>query len=79
MAEEYASNQMRSEIIKKIAKDKGYTIEQMAKMTLEEFPTDDKDTAGALKQALNWKISDEWCEKLEKVLNLPKDTLKNIK
>lgn len=79
MAEEYASNQMRSEIIKKIMKDKGYTIEQMAKMTLEEFPTDDKDTAGALKVALNSKIGDEWCEKLEKVLNLPKDTLKNIK
>ena len=79
MAEEYASNQMRSEIIKKIMKEKGYTLEEMAELIVKEFPTDDKDTAGALKMALNRRIGDDWCEKLEKVLNLPKDTLKNIK
>lgn len=79
MAEEYASNVMRGEIVKKIAKEKGYTIEKMAELIVKEFPTDDKDTASALKMALNRRIGDDWCEKLEKVLNLPKDTLKNIK
>ena len=79
MAEEYASNVMRGEIVKKIMKEKGYTLEQLAELIVKEFPTDDKDTTGALKMALNRKIGDEWCEKLEKVLNLPKDTLKNIK
>ena len=74
-----ASNLMRSEIVKKIMKEKGYSIEDMAKMIMKEYPGEYENVYGAVKMANNRQIGDDWCEKLEKVLNLPKDTLKNIK
>lgn len=76
---EYASNVMRGEIVKKIMKEKGYTLEKMAELIVKEYPEEYEDALGAVKMANNRRIGDDWCEKLEKVLNLPKDTLKNIK
>ena len=78
MAEEYASNVMRGEIVKKIMKEKGYTLEELAEMIVKEYP-EYTNAKGAIRMANNRRIGDDWCEKLENVLNLPKDTLKNIK
>lgn len=78
-SKDYASNVMRGEIVKKIMKEKGYTLEKMAELIVKEYPGEYEDALGAVKMANNRRIGDDWCEKLEKVLNLPKDTLKNIK
>lgn len=73
------SNIMRAEILKKILQNRGMSYADLVEKVQKCFPNDPTLNRGALKERMHTKLGKDWCEKIEIALELPKNTLVNIK
>jgi hypothetical protein len=73
------SNLMRAIVVKQILKNRGMTYGDLIKLVKKHYPDDPKINEEALMERMHKKLGEEWCERIEVALELPKDTLTNIK
>lgn len=73
------SNLMRAIVLKQILKNRGMTYGDLIKLVKKYYPDDPKINEEALMERMHKSLGEEWCKKIEIALNLPKDTLTNIK
>lgn len=73
------SNLMRAIVVKQILKNRGMTYGDLIKLVKKHYPDDPQINEEALMERMHKNLGKEWCEKIEIALELPKDTLINIK
>lgn len=79
MPHDEESNLMRAIVLKQILQNRGLSYENLAELVRKHYPNDKTINEDAIKERMHTKLGEEWCKKIEIALELPKDTLTNIK